>query len=212
MTDNAEPKRVLLADDHFLFRMGVKAILHSSCEFAVVSEAENGQEAVDLFREHRPDIALIDLRMPRMGGIEATQMITNCFKNSRVIILTTYDGDQEIRNALKAGAKGYLLKQARAPEILGAIRAVLAGGTCISPTLLRKARSGALEREITPRQLEILRLLAAGLGNQEIGVALGLTLNTVKTHLKILFAKLGVSDRTEAVCSAVKRGMITLDL
>jgi two-component system NarL family response regulator len=202
--------RVLIADDHSLVTEGLANIINYDPEMTVVAQAENGQQAIDQYREHQPDIILMDLRMPGMGGVEAITAICAEFKSARIIVLTTYDGDEDIYQGLKAGAQGYLLKDAKPNELLNAIRIVHNGQQYVSSTVAGKL----VERMNTPvlseRELDVLRLIAQGLSNQDIGTALNIGESTVKSHVTRILDKLGVSDRTQAVIVGVKRGLVSL--
>jgi two-component system NarL family response regulator len=203
--------RILIADDHPAVRAGLAAVILAEGDLQVAAQADNGEQAVALYRQHRPDVVLMDLRMPVLGGVEATQKITAEFPDARVLALTTYQGDADIRRALDGGARGYLLKHMLMTEVIAAIRTVCRGDWVIPPAV---AASLARERErdrLTPRELEVVQLMAQGLSNKEIARAIGRTDETVKIHLKSVFAKLNVTTRTEAVRVAVGRGLVHLD-
>jgi DNA-binding NarL/FixJ family response regulator len=201
---------VLLVDDHALFRTGVAKIINQEPDLRVVAEAGNGVEAVDAYLRHRPDVTLLDLRMPVMEGVEAVRRIREHDPAARVIVLTTYDTDDEISQALKAGAKAYALKDITAEQLVGCIRDVLAGKTYIAPAAAAKLAETVTRVQLTPRELSALRLLADGKANKEIASELDISERTVKTHLEHLFAKLGVTSRTEAVKVATRRGLVRL--
>jgi DNA-binding NarL/FixJ family response regulator len=203
--------RVLVADDHPVVRTGLAAIIIQEPDLEFVGEAENGRQAVAMFGEHRPDVALMDLRMPEMDGIEAIRTITRVFPTARILALTTYEGDADIQRALEAGASGYLLKDMLLTEVLTAIRAVHAGQRVIPPAVAARLAEYTPRNELTERELDVLRRVAQGLSNKEVAAAIGRTDETVKIHLKNIFAKLGVADRTEAVTQALTRGLIHLD-
>jgi DNA-binding NarL/FixJ family response regulator len=203
--------RVLVADDHPVVRAGVSSILTQQADISVVAGAEHGAQALELYLQHRPDVCLMDLRMPVMDGVEAIRTIIAADANARILALTTYDGDADIRRALDAGARGYLLKDMLLTDVIGAVRAVYRGERVI-PTAVAARLSAYPERsELTERELEVLQLVARGLSNKEVARAIGRTDETVKIHLKNTFAKLGVSDRTEAVTVGLSRGLIHLD-
>ena len=203
--------RILIADDHPAVRAGLAAVILAEGDLQVAAQADNGEQAVALYRQHRPDVVLMDLRMPVLGGVEATQKITAEFPDARVLALTTYQGDADIRRALDGGARGYLLKHMLMTEVIAAIRAVCRGDWVIPPAV---AASLARERErdrLTPRELEVVQLMAQGLSNKEIARAIGRTDETVKIHLNSVFSKLKVTTRTEAVRVALGRGLVHLD-
>jgi two-component system NarL family response regulator len=202
--------RVLIVDDHSLVTEGLANIINYDPEMTVVAQAEDGQQAIDRYREHQPDVTLMDLRMPRMAGVEAITAICAEFKSARIIVLTTYDGDEDIYRGLRAGAQGYLLKDAKPNELLNAIRIVHNGQQYVSPTVGRKLVERMNNPVLSERELEVLRLMAQGLSNQDIGTALNIGESTVKSHVTRILSKLGVSDRTQAVIVAVKRGLVSL--
>ena len=205
-----ERARVLLVDDHALFRTGVANIINQEPDLRVVAEAGNGVEAIEAYVRHRPDVTVLDLRMPIMEGVEAVRRIREHDPAARVIVLTTYDTDDEISQALKAGAKAYVLKDIAAEQLLACIRDVLAGKTYIAPAAAAKLAETVTRVQLTPRELSALRLLADGKANKEIASELDISERTVKTHLEHLFAKLGVTSRTEAVKVANRRGLVRL--
>jgi DNA-binding NarL/FixJ family response regulator len=200
--------RVLLADDHPAVRAGLAALLAEHTDLTLVASAENGLRAVQLFREHRPDVVLMDLRMAILDGVEAIRAITGEFPSARVIALTTYEGDADIRRALNAGARGYLLKDMLLTEVAAAIRAVFRGERVIPLPVAARLAEFPAKSDLTGRELEVLQLVAGGLSNKNVADRIGRTDETVKIHLKNIFAKLGVSDRTEAVTLALRRGLI----
>ena len=202
---------VLVVDDHALVRTGVVRIITQAADLEVVAEAANGAEAVDAFAKFRPDVTLLDLRMPVMEGAEAVGRIREIDPHARVIVLTTYDTDEDISRALKAGAKAYALKDISADELIACIRDVLAGKTYLAPAAAAKLAEGMARMQVTPRELSTLRLMADGKSNKEIATSLGITERTVKSHLGHLFEKLGVTSRTEAVKVATRRGLVRLD-
>ena len=208
MTDKA---RVLLVDDHALLRTGVAKIINQEPDLQVVAEAENGAEAITAYERHQPDVTLLDLRMPVMEGVEAVKQIRAKDPRALLIVLTTYDRDDEISQALKAGAKAYVLKDIAADELVDCIRKVLAGKTYIAPAAAAKLAEGVTRVQLTPREMSTLRLLADGQSNKEIANALNISERTVKTHLAHLFEKLGVTSRTEAIKVATRRGLVRLE-
>jgi DNA-binding NarL/FixJ family response regulator len=203
--------RVIVADDHPVVRAGLGAVIAEQDDLELVAEAENGASAVALFREHRPDVALMDLRMPVMDGVEAIREITTEFPDARILALTTYEGDADIRRALEAGASGYLLKDMLLTEVLTAVRAVHRGERVIPIAVAERLAEFPERSDLTERETEVLQLVARGLSNKEVARAIGRTDETVKIHLKNAFAKLAVADRTEAVTVALTRGLIHLD-
>jgi two-component system NarL family response regulator len=202
--------RVLLVDDHALLRTGVANIINQEPDLRVVAEAGDGLEAIDAWDQHRPDVTLLDLRMPRLEGVEVVRRIRERDPGARVIVLTTYDTDDEISQALKAGAKAYVLKDIAADALVDCIHQVLAGKTYLAPAAAAKLAEGVTRVQLTPRELATLKLLADGKANKEIAVALRISERTVKTHLAHLFEKLGAASRTEAVKVATRRGLVRL--
>ena len=201
---------VLLVDDHALMRTGVANIINQEPDLQVVAEAANGVEAIAAFEQFRPDVTLVDLRMPIMEGVEAVRQIRARDPRARVIVLTTYDTDDEISRALKAGAKAYVLKDISADQLIGCIRDVLAGKTYLAPSAAAKLAEGVTHVQLTPREMAALRLMADGKANKEIATDLSISERTVKTHLGHLFEKLGVTSRTEAIKVATRRGLVRL--
>lgn len=202
---------VLVVDDHALLRTGVAKIINQEPDLRVVAEAGNGVEALEAYERHRPDVTLLDLRMPVMEGVEVVRQIRERDPRARVIILTTYDTDDEISRALKAGAKAYVLKDISAEDLIACIRDVLAGKTYLAPAAAARLAEGVTHVRLTPRELATLRLMADGKSNKEIAGALGISERTVKTHLGHLFEKLGVTSRTEAIKVATRRGLVRLE-
>ncbi len=202
---------MLVVDDHALLRTGVANIINQEPDLEVVAEAANGLEAVEAFERHRPDVTLLDLRMPVMEGVEAVRQIRQRDPHARVIVLTTYDTDEDIARALKAGAKAYVLKDIAADALIACIHDVLAGKTYLAPAAAAKLAERVTQVQLTPRELAALRSMADGHSNKEIAAALGISERTVKTHLGHLFEKLGVTSRTEAVKVATRRGLVRLD-
>lgn len=209
MNDRAAPLRILLADDHEVVREGLRSILNRRTdEFIVVAEAADGEEAVTQWSLHRPDVGLLDLRMPRLDGVGAIRAIRAAESTAKLVILTTYDTDEDIYQGLRAGARGYLLKDADRGEILEAIRTVARGGTHLPPAVAGKLATHVDGDAPTPKEIEVLRAIADGLTNKQIARALSIAEGTVKTHVKSLFSKLGASSRTEAVKMANARGFL----
>jgi DNA-binding NarL/FixJ family response regulator len=202
---------VLVVDDHALLRTGVANIINQEADLRVVAEAGNGVEAIDAFERYHPDVTLLDLRMPVMEGVEAVKQIRARDPRARVIVLTTYDTDDEISRALKAGAKAYVLKDIAADSLIGCIRDVLAGKTYLAPAAAAKLAEGVTRVQLTPREMATLRLMADGKANKEIASELSISERTVKTHLGHLFEKLGVTSRTEAIKVATRRGLVRLE-
>ena len=206
----ADKISVLVADDHVMVREGLAAMVGRQVDMMVVGEAANGRDAVNLWRKHRPDVVLLDLRMPVLDGVGAIDEIRRQDPLARIIVLTTFDTDNEISSAVKAGAKGYLLKDAQREELLECIRQVHAGGTCIPPSVVAKLAAGMSNEPLTGRELEVLALLARGKSNKEIGKNLYISETTVKSHLRSIFTKLNVLSRTAAITVASRRGLIQL--
>jgi two-component system NarL family response regulator len=202
--------RVLIVDDHTTVLAGLTAIIGMQPDMVVVAEAANGIEALGLWQQHRPDITLLDLRMPKMDGVSALNEIRQRDQSARVIVLTTYDADLDILRAVKAGAKGYLLKDARREELLDCIRKVNSGETRIPQAIMQKLVTGISSEPMTDREAEVLQLLAVGRSNKEIGTNLSISEFTVKGHLRSIFSKLNVLSRTEAIAAASRRGLVQL--
>ena len=205
------PITILTADDHPLIRDGLAAVLRAESGLQVVAEAANGEEAIEAYERLRPDIVLMDLRMPVMDGLAATRAILAEDPNARIIVLTTYDGDEDIHRALAAGARGYLLKDMMRTDLLGVIRAVHRGQRGIPAPVAARLAEHTPRIGLTPRELEVLDLVAHGLTNAQVAERIGRTEGTVKVHLKNILQKLEVKDRTEAVTTALRRGFIRLD-
>jgi two-component system, NarL family, response regulator len=206
-----QPIRILIADDHLVVRMGLRSMIGTQPDMSVTAEAVNGREAFDLFREHQPDIALMELRMPVMGGVEATIAIREEAPEARIIVLTTYDGDENIYRALQAGARAYLLKDIPRDEFLNDVRAVYNGQYCIPPVVAARLAQRLPFSELSSRELDVLRLIVEGMSNKEIGAALSITESTVKNHVNSILAKLKVNDRTQAATTALRRGIVVLE-
>ena len=201
---------MLSVDDHPLLREGIAALVGNQTDMRLVAEASNGREAIELFRTHRPDITLMDLQMPEMSGIDAMISIRGEFPDARIIVLTTHAGDVQVSRALRAGARAYLLKGSLRKELLDTIRAVHAGQKRLSSEVAAEIAEHATDDALTPREIDVLRLVAAGNPNKEIAAQLSLTEETVKSHIRNILAKLGANDRTHAVAIGLKRGIIDL--
>lgn len=212
MSQEEKTIRVLIADDHPVVMTGIAAILEIDPEanIAVVGQANNGREVVEMFAQLQPDVALIDLRMPEMNGVEAIKVIREQFPHARLIVLTTYDSDEDIYRGLQAGAKGYLLKDVPREELLNCISTVHSGRSFIPPEVGAKLAERMNSPELSKREREVLELMATGKSNLEIAAALHISEGTIKTHINNILNKLNVSDRTQAVITALKRGMVSL--
>jgi DNA-binding NarL/FixJ family response regulator len=208
---NAAPIRVLICEDHVVVREGLVALLEAQGDFHVIGQAGDGAAALELFRSQRPDVTLIDLRMPKLDGIEVIRVLRREFPASRFLVLTTYDTEDDVTRALQAGASGYLLKGTDRATLREAIRLVHAGRRFIPPEIAERVLPGATAEPLTEREVEVLRRIAEGLNNREIGEQLGISESTVKTHVNHLLAKLGVSDRTKALVLAVRRGLVHIE-
>lgn len=207
----SEAIRILSVDDHDLVRKGIAAILSTEPDLSLVAEANNGRDAVSLFRQHRPHVTLMDLRLPDQSGEQTTREIRAECPEARIIALTSYDGDQDIYRALEAGVRGYLLKEMVHSEVVRAIRIVHAGKRFIPHEVSQQLSGFFPEVALTPREVEVLSLVARGLGNKEIGDVLGTAPGTVKAHVQSILSKLDAKDRTHAVTIAIGRGIIHLD-
>src|SRR5712692_6019491 len=207
---NASPNsiRILAVDDHPLFRSGIAALLATQPDMSLVAEASNGREAIERFRAHHPDITLMDLQMPEMNGLDAMIAIRDEFPEARIIVLTTYTGDIQVMRAMKVGARAYLLKSLLDKELLETIRAVHAGKKRLSPEASFELAEHATDDALTPGEVEVLRLIAAGNANKQIAAQLSVTEETVKGRVKNILSKLRANDRTHAAMIGVKRGII----
>jgi DNA-binding NarL/FixJ family response regulator len=210
MSSDWSPIRILVVDDHQLIRVGIATLLLAESDMKVVGEASNGREAIAKFRECDPDVTLMDLQMPEMSGFDAILAIRDEFPGARIIVLTTYDGDVQAQRAIKAGAQGYLLKNLLHKELLQTIRAVHAGRKVMAPEVATQVAEHTGEEGLTLKEIEVLRLIAAGNANKEIAAQLSTTEETVKSRVKNIFDKLGANDRTHAVTIGLKRGIIDL--
>jgi DNA-binding NarL/FixJ family response regulator len=202
--------RILTVDDHPLLRQGISAMIRSQRDMELVAEASTGKEGLERFREHRPDITLMDLRLPDMNGVDVMAAIRAEFPDARIIVLTTFEGDVEIQRALEAGARGYLLKSMPPKELLDGIRQVHAGKKRIPPEIVAQLAEHLSDEALTSREVEVLREVAGGNRNRDIAERLFISEETVKVHVKHVMEKLGASDRTEAVAIAIRRGIIQL--
>lgn len=205
------PIRILVADDHLVYRIGIRNLVGSVAGFEVVGEASDGLQAIELYRKLLPDVLLLDLRMPRKSGIEVVQAIRKEWSDARILIVTSYQTEEEIFQVLEAGALGYILKDMGRETLVEAIRAVYARGRWLSPNIQRQFTDRALRQQLTAREMEVLRLLARGLTNREIGNVYGISASTVKNHVNSLLTKLEVADRTEAVSFCLARGIVRPD-
>ncbi len=206
-----EPIRVLVVEDHHVVRQGLVSLLKIVDGIEVVGEAADGVEAIAQFRKHQPNITLIDLRMPRMGGVDMIQRIRMESPQARFIVLTTYDGDEDIHRALQAGARAYLLKGSTTEEMIAAIRTVHAGKFHIPPAIAQKLAERVGSKELTPREFDVLKQIVHGKSNRETANELDISQTTVKTHVTSLLQKLCVTDRTQAVTAAIQRGIVALE-
>lgn len=210
MRDAQNPLRLLLVDDHPIVREGLAAMINRRPDMTVVAEADSGAEAIRQFRRHRPDVTLMDLRLPEGNGVAATEAIRAEFPAANILVLTTFDGDEDIYRALRAGAKGYLLKDTPRADLMEAIRAVGAGNSWVPHPIAAKLAEREALPDLSGREREVLHLIAKGKSNQEIGAALFITEGTVKTHVNSILAKLDARDRTQAVTSGIRRGILHL--
>jgi two-component system NarL family response regulator len=202
--------RILVAEDHLVARVGVSTIVNMQPDMTVVAEASNGQQAVELYRQHAPDVALLDMRMPIMSGVEAATAIRGEFPGARMIALTTYGGDEDIRRALAAGVQAYLTKDVLHDELLKAIRAVYSGQTYLPAGVAASLAAQMPRPDLSAREVQVLELIVRGLANKQIAYALNIAEHTVKNHVKNILSKLGVQDRTQAATAAIQRGIVHL--
>jgi two-component system, NarL family, response regulator len=203
--------RIMVVDDHFFVRIGLSTSINAEKDMMVVAEAKSGTQAVSLYRTHKPDVTLMDLRLPEMNGVEATAEIIKESPEARIIVISNYDGDEDIHKALKAGASSYLLKNMDREEVIDTIRAVALGQEHLPTEIKRRLSTRIPESELTARELEVLKLVAKGLSNKQIASTLSIAEITIKVHVSNIFTKLAVEDRTEAVTTALRRGIISLD-
>ncbi len=205
-----EKIKVMVVDDHPLMRVGVAAIINARPNMTVVAQTGSGEEAVTLFHEHRPDITLMDLRLPKMSGVDAILAIRARYPKSRFVVLTTYEGDEDIHRAFDAGAQGYVIKGMPYQTLIDALLRVHSGGRFLPPPVVRALESRMPDSELSPREQEVLQLLVNGKSNKEIAGELGITNATVKCHVSTILMRLNVSDRTQAVVAALQRGLVHL--
>jgi two-component system NarL family response regulator len=203
--------QIMVVDDHHIVRQGLVALIATLPDMKVIAEASDGAQAVELYRKHRPDITLMDLRLPNMNGVDAITQIRSGSPEARIIVLTTFDGDEDIYRALQAGAKGYLLKGMNADELTDAIRAVHAGKSRIPAVVAERLAERMGGPSLTGRELDVLKRIVGGRSNKEIASELFISEATVKTHINSILSKLGVSDRTQAATTALQRGIVHLD-
>jgi DNA-binding NarL/FixJ family response regulator len=200
--------KLMLIDDHRIMRIGLKSILRFSADIKIVAEAESGKQALDLFGNVLPDVTLLDIRMPVMNGLETLKALLKKFPTAKIIMLTTSDMEEDIYNSMQQGAKGYLLKDAAPKEIIDAIRQVFNGDCVVPEHILNVIACRSQQDDLSPRQLEVLGLLVKGLTNKEIGIALGISYTSVKTHLEAIYKRLNVSNRQEDCSTAIQRGIV----
>jgi two-component system, NarL family, response regulator len=208
---DVKPARILVVDDHFMVRMGLSSSLNAEQDMAVIAEVGNGADALKAYRELRPSLVLMDVRLPGMSGPDAVAAIMREFPEARILMLSTHSGEEEIYRSLQAGARGYILKSAMREELLRAIREVHDGKRYLDPTLAPLLAERLTHRSLTSRELEVLKMVANGMGNKEIAAQLNIAEVTVKLHVSHVLEKLSVKDRTEAATAALKRGILTLD-
>jgi DNA-binding NarL/FixJ family response regulator len=207
---NVEKIRVMVVDDHPLMRVGVASIVNARSDMMVVAQTGTGEEAVSLFMKHKPDVTLMDLRLPAMSGVDAIRSIRSAYARARFVVLTTYEGDADIHRALEAGAQGYVIKGMPYQTLVDALQRVHRGGRFLPPPVARALASRMPNSDLSAREQEVLRLLASGKSNKDIASLLGITEATVKCHVSAILVRLNVSDRTEAVVTALQRGLVHL--
>lgn len=210
LNSNSQKLRVLLADDHAALRMGLKMAIDDAQDMQVVAETEDGEAAIEAYRTHRPDVTILDLRMQGLGGLEATRLIREEFPSACILVYSNYARGEEVFRVLHAGASGFLVKEMSLERLLEAIRAVHRGEKYIPPQIATRVGERLLAN-LSPREMDVLKLVASGLSNKEIAANLNLVVGTVKLHMVNIFTKLGVSDRTQALVTAVRRGIIEID-
>ena len=206
----SETIRILVAEDHLVARVGVTTIVNMQPDMAIVAEASNGKQAVEMYRQYLPDLVLLDMRMPVMGGVEAAAAIRAEFPEAKMIALSTYGGDEDIRRALAAGVQSYLTKDVLHDELLTAIRAVCAGQRYLPPAVAAALAAQVPRSDLSTREMEVLKLIVKGLANKQIAYTLNIAEYTVKNHVKNILSKLGVQDRTQAATAAIQRGIVHL--
>jgi len=202
--------RIMIVDDHPLMRVGVAAIINARPDMEVVAQAGTAEEAVLLHKEHEPDVTLMDLRLPGASGVTAIRQIRASMPNARFVVLTTYEGDEDIHQALESGAQGYIIKGMPHDTLIHALKRVYAGGRYLPPPVARALQSRTPDASLSPREREVLQLLVHGKSNKEIAAELGIAEATVKCHFRVIFMRMGVTDRTQAVVSALQRGLVHL--
>lgn len=203
--------RILIAEDHLIARAGLSAIVNAQPDMTVIAEAQNGEEALELYARHRPDIALMDMRMPVMNGLQAITAIRTDFPSARIVALSTFGGDEDIRRALVAGAQAYLTKDVLHDDLIGAIRAVHAGRRYLPASVRATLDAESAHPDLSTREMEVLRLIVRGMSNKQIAFELSIAEDTVKNHVKSILKKLGADDRTLAATKAIQRGIIHLE-
>jgi len=209
--NESDPLKIMIVEDHFVVRAGLAAIINSQPDMVTVAEARNGREAIELFSEHQPDVTLMDLRIPLVTGTEAIAAIIKEFPRAKIIVLSTFGGDEDIFKALQAGARAYFLKDVKGQDLISAIRAVHAGQRPLPPEIASRLAGRIPRSELSPRELEILLLIAKGSSNKEIAGDLDISEGTVRVHASNIFAKLGCKDRAQAVSEAFQRGIVHID-
>lgn len=208
---NVKPIRIIIADDHLVFRMGLRSLFQAEPGIEVIGEAATGDRAIELFRELRPDVLLLDLRMPQNGGVHVVQQICSFAPDAKILILTSYDVEEEVFQVIQAGARGYALKDIDRTTLLDAVRRVQAGERWILPQIANRLTERAFRPQLTNREIEVLQLVVRGLTNKEVGQVLHVAESTVKNHLNSVMTKLNVSDRTEAVSYALSKGIVRVE-